>query len=157
DGKFIDGARSYITGPGGELLAIPSDLTMNGPLINVDQFTKANVALPDPGKPWTWTEMIDAAKKVQAANKTEFAIAMDVSGHRFATMLSQFGTDYFTADGKNVALDTAKLTATVKQFADLNASGVMPKDLWIQSGSKYKAASDIFLAQQVPVYISGNW
>lgn len=156
DGTFIDGAKSYVTGKNGELLAVPSDLTMNGPLVNVDQFRKANVTLPDPKKPWTWPEMIDAAKKVQAANKTEYAIAMDVSGHRFSTMLSQFGTTFFTEDNK-VAMDKAKATAAIKQFADLNASGAMPKDLWLQAGSKYKAANEIFLAQQVPVYISGNW
>jgi alpha-1,4-digalacturonate transport system substrate-binding protein len=156
DGKFIDGAKSYITGKDGGLLAVPSDLTMNGPLINVDQFKKANVALPDPKKPWTWAELIDTAKKVQQANKTEYAIAMDVSGHRFATMLSEYGTTYFTEDNK-VALDKAKASAAVKQFADLNTSGAMPKDVWLQAGSKYKGANDIFLAQQVPVYISGNW
>jgi alpha-1,4-digalacturonate transport system substrate-binding protein len=156
DGKFLDGATPYITGKNGELVAVPSDLTMNGPLINVDQFRKANVPLPDPKKPWTWTELIAAAKKVRQANRTEYAIAMDVSGHRFATMLSQFGTTYFTAD-KQVALDKTKATAAVKQFAELNASGVMPKDLWLQAGTKYKGANDIFLAQQVPVYLSGNW
>jgi alpha-1,4-digalacturonate transport system substrate-binding protein len=156
DGTFIDGAKSYTTGPGGELIAVPSDLTMNGPLINVDQFTKAGVALPDASKPWTWTEFVDAAKKVQQANKTEYAIAMDVSGHRFATMLSQYGTTYFSADNK-VAMDKAKALPAVKKFADLNASGAMPKDVWLQAGSKYKGANDIFLAQQVPVYISGNW
>ncbi len=157
DGQFIDGANAYIKGEGGSLLAVPSDLTMNGPLINVDQFKKANVALPDPKKPWTWDEMIAAAKKVQQANKTEFAIAMDVSGHRFATMLSEFGTTYFTGDGKQVALDKAKATAAVTQFAELNKSGAMPKDVWLQAGAKYKGANDVFLAQQVPVYISGNW
>ncbi len=157
DGTFIDGAKSYIYGQDGTLLAVPSDLTMNGPLINVDQFKKAKVALPDPGKSWTWAEMIDAAKKVQQANKTEYAIAMDVSGHRFATMLSEYGTTYFTADGKSVALDKTKAAAAIKQFADLNNSGAMPKDVWLQAGAKYKGANDIFLAQQVPVYISGNW
>ncbi|WP_207783877.1 ABC transporter substrate-binding protein [Micromonospora globispora] len=156
DGQFIDGAKAYITGKDGGLLAVPSDLTMNGPMINVDQFKKANVALPDPKKPWTWTELIAAAKKVQQANKTQYAIAMDVSGHRFATMLSQYGTTYFTEDGQ-VALDKAKATAAVKQFADLNNSGAMPKDVWLQAGSKYKGANEVFLAQQVPVYISGNW
>jgi alpha-1,4-digalacturonate transport system substrate-binding protein len=156
DGKFIDGAKSYISGQNGELLAVPSDLTMNGPLINVDLFKAAGVPVPDPKKPWTWTEMIAAAKQVQAAKKTEYAIAMDVSGHRFSTMLSQFGTTFFTADN-TVALDKTAATAAVKQFAELNASGAMPKDLWLQAGSKYKAANEIFLAQQVPVYISGNW
>jgi alpha-1,4-digalacturonate transport system substrate-binding protein len=156
DGKFIDGAKSYVGGKDGALLAVPSDLTMNGPLINVDQFKAAGVPLPDPKKPWTWSEMIAAAKQVQAAKKTEYAIAMDVSGHRFSTMLSQYGTTFFTEDNK-VALDKAGATAAIKQFAELNASGAMPKDLWLQAGSKYKAANEIFLAQQVPVYLTGNW
>ncbi|RVX38819.1 carbohydrate ABC transporter substrate-binding protein (CUT1 family) [Nonomuraea polychroma] len=157
DGQFIDGAKAYITGAGGELLAVPSDLTMNGPLVNVDQFKKAGVSLPDVTKPWKWDEMVAAAQKVQKANKTQYAIAMDVSGHRFSTMLSQFGTTFFSADGTSVGLDTQKATAAVKLFADLNASGVLPADLWLQAGSKYKAANEIFLAQQTPVYISGNW
>ncbi|MBC9727886.1 sugar ABC transporter substrate-binding protein [Streptomyces sp. TRM68367] len=157
DGKFIKGADDYVSGKGGELLAVPSDLTMNGPLINVDQFKKAKVPLPDPKHPWTWDEMVTAAKKVQAVNKTQNAIAMDVSGHRFSTMLSQYGTSFFDASGKKVAFDEAKATAAVKRFAELNASGVMPKDLWLQAGTKYKGANEIFLAQQAPVYISGNW
>jgi alpha-1,4-digalacturonate transport system substrate-binding protein len=156
DGKFIDGAKSYISGKNGEMLAVPSDLTMNGPIINADLFKAAGVALPDPKKPWTWTEMIAAAKQVQAAKKTEYAIAMDVSGHRFSTMLSQYGTTFFTPDNK-VALDKTAATAAITQFAQLNQTGAMPKDLWLQAGSKYKAANEIFLAQQVPVYISGNW
>jgi len=155
--KFLKGADSYITGKSGELLAVPSDLTMNGPLINVDQFKKAGVPLPDPKQPWTWDDMVKDAKKVQAANKTQNAIAMDVSGHRFATMLSQYGTDFFDKTGKKPGLDTGKATAAVKRFAELNASGTMPKDLWLQAGTKYKAANEIFLAQQTPVYLSGNW
>jgi alpha-1,4-digalacturonate transport system substrate-binding protein len=157
DGKFLKGADAYISGNGGELLAVPSDLTMNGPLINVDQFKKAKVSLPDPEKPWTWDEMVTAAKKVQAANKTQNAIAMDVSGHRFSTMLSEYGTSFFDTSGKKLAFDEAKATAAVKRFAELNDSGVMPKDLWLQAGTKYKGANEIFLAQQTPVYISGNW
>ncbi|MEQ4721903.1 sugar ABC transporter substrate-binding protein [Nonomuraea sp. B19D2] len=157
DDQFIDGADAYTKGPDGELLGVPSDLTMNGPLVNVDQFKKAGVSLPDVTKPWKWDEMVAAAQKVQKANKTQYAIAMDVSGHRFSTMLSQFGTTFLSADGTAVGLDTQKATAAVKRFADLNASGAMPADLWLQAGSKYKAANEIFLAQQTPVYISGNW
>lgn len=157
DGKFLKGADAYTSGEGGELLAVPSDLTMNGPLINVDQFEKAKVPLPDPKDPWTWDEMVEAAEKVQAANKTQNAIAMDVSGHRFSTMLSQYGANFFDVSGKALAFDEAKATSAVKRFAELNDSDVMPKDLWLQAGTKYKGANEIFLAQQTPVYISGNW
>ncbi len=157
DGQFIDGAKGYVTGKDGGLVAVPSDLTMNGPLINVDQFRKAGVPLPDEKKPWTWDQMVAAAAKVKKANKTQYSIAMDVSGHRFATMLSEYGVNYFSGDGKQVGFDPAKTTAAIKRFASLNASGAMPSDLWLQAGSKYKGANEIFLAKQVPVYISGNW
>jgi alpha-1,4-digalacturonate transport system substrate-binding protein len=157
DDVFLDGADSYVTGPGGALLAVPSDLTMNGPLVNVEQFEAAGVPLPSPDEPWTWDEMVAAAQEVQQANDTQNAIAMDVSGHRFSTMLSQYGTSFFTADGTEVALDVEQATAAIERFADLNASGAMPSDLWLQAGSRYEGANEIFLAEQVPVYLSGNW
>jgi alpha-1,4-digalacturonate transport system substrate-binding protein len=154
DGKFLDAAKDYTSGEGGATVAVPSDLTMNGPFVNVDQFKKAGVPLPKAGT--TWQQLVADAKKVQAANKTEFAIAYDKSGHRFAGMLSQFGTTYFTADGQ-VGLDEAKTTAAVTLFTDLHKQGTMPKDFWLESGSRYKGANDIFLAQAAPVYVSGNW
>ncbi|GAB3710328.1 ABC transporter substrate-binding protein [Mariniluteicoccus flavus] len=157
DGQFLQGADP-ITHNGAELIAVPSDLTMNGPMVNVEQFKKAGVEPPTKEKPWkSWDEMAEAAKKVKDANKTEYALAMDVSGHRVSTMFSQYGTTLFSADGKSVAFDPAKGAEAIKKFNDLNQSGAMPKDLFIQSGSKYKAANEIFLAQQAPVYISGNW
>jgi alpha-1,4-digalacturonate transport system substrate-binding protein len=157
DDTFLDGADPNVTGPDGELLAVPSDLTMNGPLVNVEQFEEAGVPLPSPDDPWTWDEMVEAAEEVQQANDTQYAIAMDVSGHRFSTMLSQYGTSFFNADSTEVALDVDKATAAIERFADLNASGAMPSDLWLQAGTRYEGANEIFLAEQVPVYLSGNW
>jgi alpha-1,4-digalacturonate transport system substrate-binding protein len=155
-GQFLDAARNNITGKNGELLGVPSDLTMNGPFVNVDQFKKAGVSLPDPQHPWTWSQLVAQAKQVQAANGTPYAIAYDKSGHRFAGMLSQFGTNYFGTDGK-VWLDDAKATAAVTLFTDLTKQDTMSKDFWLSSGSKYKGANEIFLAQAAPVYVSGNW
>lgn len=154
---FLDGADANITGPDGGLLAVPSDLTMNGPLVNVEQFAAADVPLPTPDEPWTWGEMVEAAKEVQQANDTQYALAMDVSGHRFSTMLSQYGTTFFSADGSEVALDVDKATAAIERFAELNESGAMPQDLWLQAGSRYEGANEIFLAEQTPIYLTGNW
>lgn len=157
DAQFIDGAKSAMYN-GTELIAVPSDLTMNGPFVNADQFAKAGVPLPTRDQPWrSWAEMIDAAKKAKEANKTEYALAMDVSAQRFSTMWSQYGTTLFSADGKSVAFDADKGAEAIKTFNDLNQAGAMPKELFIQAGSKYKGANDIFLAQQAPIYLSGNW
>ena len=59
-------------------MGVPYDITINGPFVNVDQFKKL-AFLPTAANPWTWDTMIAAAKKVQAANNTEFAFAIDKS------------------------------------------------------------------------------
>ncbi len=150
---FLPGQVKAASGQGGELLAVPSDLTINGPFVNVDQFKKAGVDVPEK---WTWDELLAAAKKVQKANKTEFALALDKSGHRAATVLSQYGTVMIGPDGEE-AVDVAKATKAIKMLTDLHASDAMSKDFWLGSGTKYKGANDIFLAGAAPVYLSGNW
>ena len=155
-----DYEKEFLAGPvksvmyDGKLLGVPNDLTMNGPFVNVDMFKKAGVEVPTSG--WTWDEMVVAAKKVQAANGTETGIAIDKSGHRLSTVLSQFGTNYVGANLSST-LDQTKGTAAVDKLLGLIKDGTMPKDFWIESGSKYKGANDMFLAGQAPIYISGNW
>ncbi|MGD7733994.1 ABC transporter substrate-binding protein [Propionibacteriaceae bacterium G57] len=157
DGKFIEGFDAAANSDG-KRLAVPSDLTINGLFVNEDQFKKAGVPIPEVGKAWkSWQEMVDAANKVKAANKTEYAVAADVSGHRFSTMLSQYGTTLISADGKSAAVDQTKTTKMLTDLKKWNSDGTMPRDLVLQAGSKYKAANEIFLAGQTPVYLSGNW
>lgn len=154
--EFIPGEAQAASDSSGHLLAVPSDLTMNGPFVNVDAFAKAGVPVPKKGDKWTWDDLVTAAKKVQAANNMEFALAIDKSGHRVSTVLSEFGTTMVGADGKNT-LDTGKATKTLTELTGLMGSGAMSKDFWLESGSKYKGANDMFLAGAVPVYLSGNW
>lgn len=151
--EFVDGPVKSVLRDG-KLLGVPNDITMNGPFVNVDQFTRAGVEVPRDG--WSWEEMVAAAKKVQAANKTEAAIAIDKSGHRLSTVLSQHGTTLLGADLK-VTLDDEKGTKAVDELLGMVKDGTIPRDFWIEQGSKYKGANDMFLAGQVPVYISGNW
>lgn len=153
--EFLPGPLTGLVGDNGELIAVPSDATLNGPFVNVDQFTEAGVPLPDPEDPWTWEEVIDAAKQVQAATGSTYAFAMDKSGHRVSTILSQYGT-VLVADGE-MALDAAKAEAALTPIVDLMAEDLMPRDFWIGSGSRYEGANEIFLAQETPVYLSGNW
>ncbi|PPG42751.1 ABC transporter substrate-binding protein [Pseudoclavibacter sp. RFBA6] len=153
--EFVDGPVKGVLGEHGEMLAVPSDLTLNGPFINVDLFNEAGVPLPDPEDPWTWDEMIDAATKVRDATGTEYAFAIDKSGHRISTVLSQYGTALVGDDG--AVLDEAKAVEALQPLVDMMADGRMPRDFWLGSGSRYEGANDIFLAQQTPVYLSGNW
>ena len=57
----------------------------------------------------------------------EFAIAIDKSGHRLSTVLSQFGTVLFDEDGRR--LDPAKAAAALTKLTDLVRPGAMPARL----------------------------
>jgi ABC-type glycerol-3-phosphate transport system substrate-binding protein len=153
--EFLPGPLVGATGENKQLLAVPSDLTMNGPFVNVDMFKKAGVKLPDPEHPWTWEEMIDSATKVQKANGSKYAFAMDKSGHRLSTVLNEYGTA-LVADGKAV-LDADKATKALSPLVAMMGDDRMPRDFWLGSGSRYTGANEIFLAQDTPVYLSGNW
>jgi alpha-1,4-digalacturonate transport system substrate-binding protein len=153
--QFIDGMANAAKTDDGKLLAVPSDLTMNGPFVNVDMFQKAGIQLPTNEDPWTWQELLANAEKAQQASGSEFAFAMDKSGHRVSTVLSEYGTRLIT-DGKE-SLDPAKAEKAISLLTDLMNSGKMDKDFWLATGSKYKGANEIFLAQATPVYLSGNW
>ena len=153
--QFIAPQAAAGTDPDGRFLAVPNDLTMNGPFINVDAFKAAGVELPPTDDPWTWEEMVDSATAVQKANGMESAIALDKSGHRISTVLSEYGTTLLNEDGE--ALDAEAATAALTELNDLVQSGALLRDFWLESGSRYAGANEQFLAQQVPVYLSGNW
>ena len=153
--EFLPGPTQATIGDNGEMFAVPSDLTLNGPFVNVDLFNQAGVELPDPEDPWTWEEMIAAAKEVQAATGTPYAFAMDKSGHRLSTILSQYGTQIVN-DGV-ASLDAAAAEAALQPLVDMMAEDTMSRDFWLGSGSRYAGANEIFLTQDTPVYLSGNW
>ncbi|QUH03905.1 extracellular solute-binding protein [Saccharopolyspora erythraea] len=154
--QFLDQARETTSGPAGETVAVASDLTMNGPLVNTDLFARAGVALPPKDRPVSWPELLAKAREVQQKSGSPYAIAFDKSGARVAGLYNQFGTNYFGTDGA-VQLDPAKAAAATRLFVDLNNDGTMYRDFWVQSGTKYEGADDMFLREDVPVYFSGNW
>lgn len=150
--QFTEGVQVGMTDADGRIHAIASDLTQNGPFVNTDLFEQAGVVLPEA---WTWEEMVDLATRVQEATGTEFAFAMDKSGHRLSTILSQGGT-YLVQDGSS-SLDAAAAATALQPLVDMIEAGTSPSDFWLDSGTKYQGANEVFLAQQVPVYLSGNW
>ncbi|MBE1878181.1 ABC transporter substrate-binding protein [Myceligenerans pegani] len=150
--EFLPGPVSGAINAEDQLVAVPSDLTMNGPFVNVDLFEEAGVDVPDE---WTWGEMIDAAQEVQDATGVPYAFAMDKSGHRLSTVLSEYGTQLVDSGGN--ALDIDKAEAALRPLVDLMADDDMPRDFWLGSGTRYEGANEIFLAGETPIYLSGNW
>jgi len=154
--EFLKGSTLQVTHPTTKkLIGTPYDLSMNGPFINVVMFKKAGVAIPTA---WNWTELVAAAKKVQAATKSEYAFAMDKSGHRMSTVFSQYGAFMVDKNKRNV-LTSSKFRAekALKLITDLYKADQAPRDLWIGTGTKYSSPTSVFLAEQTPVMFSGNW
>jgi alpha-1,4-digalacturonate transport system substrate-binding protein len=130
--EFASGAAATAMDSAGRMLAVPSDVTINGPMINVDAFKKAGV--PVPAK-WTWDELVADAKKVAAANNMPYAFAIDKSGNRLSTVLSQFGTVMIGPDGKN-ALDKDKAAKALTFFTDLvKATSPRRTSGWVRAAS----------------------
>lgn len=154
--QFSEGSAQSVQDGSGAMLAVPSDVTINGPFVNVDAFEKAGVPVPTDTTKWTWDELIADATKVQQANGMESAIAIDKSGNRVSTLLSQYGTTMIGEDGTR-SLDPAKAEAAIGMLTGLLDSGAVSKDFWLGSGTKYAGANELFLAQQAAVYLSGPW
>lgn len=154
--QFVEGQAASGTDGEGRFLGVPNDLTMNGPFVNVDAFEQAGVPVPSADDPWTWDEMVEAATTVQQATGMESALAIDKSGHRLSTVLSAYGTTLLDEDGQE-ALDAEAATAALTRLDELVDSGAILGDFWLEAGSRYAGANEQFLAQEVPVYLSGNW
>jgi alpha-1,4-digalacturonate transport system substrate-binding protein len=154
--EFIKGSTLQVTNSTTKkLIGVPYDLSMNGPIINVEMFKKAGVAVPTS---WNWAELIAAGKKVQKATGSEFAFAIDKSGHRVSTVMSQFGAFMVDKNQKNV-LPTSRFRAekAVKMITDLYKADLAPRDLWVGTGNKYSSPTAVFIGQQTPIFFSGNF
>lgn len=152
--EFVSGPLAVVLGPNGEMLGAPTDITMNGLVINQDMFEAADVEVPT--DPWSWDEMLAAAEDVQQANGTSHAFIMDRSGHRISTILSQFDTYLIGEDGGN-GLDKENTVRAFEMLVDLASDDRLSSDFFLEGGPTYATGLDLFLAEEVPVYLGGNW
>jgi alpha-1,4-digalacturonate transport system substrate-binding protein len=132
-----------------------SQITLTGGFANKTLFDQAGVALPGPKA--TWDEWVEAAKKVQAKQKTPFAFAIDRSGHRVAGPSISYGAKFIAADGSPNKVD-AGMKAFLGKFVQWNKEGAHEKDVWVSaSGTTYRPAADDFINALIPFYYSGSW
>lgn len=137
------------------IYGLPSQLTVTGPIVNKTLFEQAGVPLPAPGA--TWDDWAAAAAKVAKATQTDFGMAMDRSGHRFASGAISYGAKYFSADGAPAPVDDG-FKAFASRFVAWNKDGTVEKEVWAASGgAAYRDAFEDFANGRVVAYISGSW
>lgn len=147
----------WLRGGNAESTAIngmPTTLTVNGAYVNLTLFEQAGVPVPEEGA--TWEEWAEATRQVAAATNTEFAMEMDRSGHRFASLAISYGAELVDAEGKPVVDDG--LRAAIEQFVAWHQDGTMPMDLWgAVGGATHRELFSDFLNANTVLYFGGSW
>ena len=137
------------------IYGLPTQLTITGPIVNKTLFEQAGVALPGPKA--SWDEWAAASLKVARATKTDFGMAIDRSGHRFAGGAISYGAKYFAADGTPAVIDDG-FKDFASKFVAWNKDGTIEKEVWAAAGgAAYRDAFEDFANGRVVVYVSGSW
>jgi alpha-1,4-digalacturonate transport system substrate-binding protein len=141
------------------LYGFPTQFTVSGPFINRTLFTQAGVAVPSDTKDKvTWQEWVDAAKKVAAATKTPYAVAIDRSGHRLWG--PSLGMCAHYVDGlteTKFTIDSPGFRNAANMLIGWHNDKITPKEIWAGGGGGYAAGNDFFVNGQLVFYFSGNW
>ena len=132
-----------------------TQLTVTGPIVNASLFEQAGIPLPGPHA--TWDDWAAATRKVADATHTPSAMAMDRSGHRFASGAISYGAAYFAPDGTPHVIDDG-FKAFAQRFTGWNKDGTFQKDVWAATGgASYRDAFEDFAAGRIVAYVSGSW
>lgn len=141
------------------LNGFPTQFTVSGPFINRTLFAQAGVPVPsDTQEKVTWDEWIAAAKKVAEATKTDYAVAIDRSGHRFwGPALSNCAHFIDSMTATKFTVDTPGFRKAAQLLLDWSKSKLMPPEVWGGSGGQYTAANTYFTNGKLVFYFSGSW
>ncbi|WP_010277292.1 ABC transporter substrate-binding protein [Paenibacillus senegalensis] len=151
--QFIDSIKPYYI-VDDKVIAAPMDVTANGLIYNKTLFDKAGVSVPTSSDDvWTWEEFSAALKQVQEQGGARFGMVMDVTPHRWSTMLYQFGGSIFNEDGTQAVINDGKAVNALNYFVQLHKDGIMPDSVWIGGENP----NNLFRTGTVGVHFSGNW
>jgi multiple sugar transport system substrate-binding protein len=156
--KFVDWTWGQVSGPGGEVWAIPQDTGPMGMLYRKDIFDKHGIKPPT-----TWDEFAAAGRKLHAADPKVYMtnLAPNQNG-AYMGLLWQAGAKPFTTQGENVGVslndDTSKKVANywgglVKE--DVVSADADFTDAWYQALNRGKYATWLTAAWG-PVFLSGS-
>ena len=157
--KFVDWTWAQVSGPNGEVWAIPQDTGPLGMLYRKDIFDQHGIQVPK-----TWDEFAAAARKLHAANPkvylTNFASSQPAAWHG---LLWQAGGKPYVKSGKStIAIHvndatSKKLAAYWGGLANQGVVGIEPDftDPWFAALNSGKYATWLTAAWG-PVFLSGS-
>jgi alpha-1,4-digalacturonate transport system substrate-binding protein len=137
------------------LYGFPDQLSVTAPFVNLTLFEQAGIEVPGEGA--TWEEWTEAVKAVSEATGTDYAVAIDNKGHRFAGPAMSMGATFFDEEGNFDLSDDEGYRAFAEIVKSWHDEGIIPREVWLGSGGQYTAADVYFTNAQVPFYFSGSW
>ncbi|MFF7070285.1 ABC transporter substrate-binding protein [Streptomyces pseudovenezuelae] len=157
--KFVDWTWGQVSGPGGEVWAIPQDTGPMGMLYRKDIFDKHGIEVPT-----TWDEFADAARKLHKADPdvylTNLAANEPAAWHG---LLWQAGAKPYATSGKStltIDVDDAVSRKVAAYWGGLAKEGVISTDpdfvdAWYAGFNKGKYATWLTAAWG-PAFLSGS-
>lgn len=138
----------------GRLVAMPTEATANGMIVNKTYFKNAGIDVDKLSKTWNWDQWVDAMKKVQKANpKAKYGIAVDFTPNRFSTFLFEAGGRFLTDDGKAMNFNTPATLDALNFFKKLHDDGLAPASIWMGSENP----QEMFASGLVACHVGGSW
>lgn len=117
--------RSIVDRPGGMLVGAPISNSMRAVAYNKTALDEVGITAPGVGEePWTWDEMVDAARAVQEAGEVRYGLAFEKpSFDGWLPFLYQNGGSLLDSNG-DVAIDNEAGVGAIQWTVDLHEEGL---------------------------------
>ncbi|MFF8874613.1 ABC transporter substrate-binding protein [Streptomyces massasporeus] len=157
--RFVDWTWGQVSGPGGEVWAIPQDTGPMGMLYRKDIFDQHGIDVPT-----TWDEFAAAARKLHKADPDVYLTNLAANEHAaWHGLLWQAGAKPYAVSGKSdltIAVDDALSKKLARYWGGLAKEGVISTDPdftdgWYAGFNKGKYATWLTAAWG-PAFLSGS-
>jgi multiple sugar transport system substrate-binding protein len=130
---------------------LPATFSTSVLYFNKDLFDKAGVAYPT--KDWTWSDAMEAAKKLNDPANGVWGIYSPIQFWEFYKKAAQNNCKFFNDDKTAVSIDSPECVQALDTMYSFIKEGVMPTDA--QMGGV--ANEDMFKQGKIAILVSGIW
>ena len=136
----------------GKQYGLPNSFSNVVLIYNKDLFDSAGAAYP--AENWTWTETLEAAKKIRALGGDIYGLYRPVSFHEFYKGVKQNGGSLMNAAGTAFTVNTSQNIETLEILAGwVTDSNVMPSDAQMGGMGDW----DLFKSGRLGMIVTGIW
>jgi multiple sugar transport system substrate-binding protein len=134
----------------GKQFGLPTSFSNVVLFYNKDLFDAAGVAYPTGD--WTWTEEMDAAKKLTNKDADTWGMFAPISFHEFYKTAAQNGCSFFGEDG-SVTINQPACVEALEFMVSAQTEGVQPSDADLAGVPN----EDLFKEGKIAMLTSGIW